>query len=554
MPDRKRQLVERLSALGPIIKSIGFVTGAPSVSLGVAYEGETIYQWSSGLRDIKQGHAPDLDTVYGIGSLSKIFTASAIGILVEEGDLDWVTPVRNILPEFRSSSQFITEELTVEDLLSHRSGMASSNEWWYGAGGELLLTKSQMMKFINALKPVGSLRSRYIYSNWNFAILGEIIERITGVSYGTFISNRILAPLGMNRTSASHKFGNDSNLARPYAVLDNLSAYELPMPKCEDDTIMTAAQGIQSTVNDLLKYSQALILAYNSQLQTKSTSSYESPLKNVAKQFSAHTSRGSPSLTQKAYCLGMHRHQLPNPFDGLGCNTMFVEQMPVLTPGGEARLVLSHGGSLAGYTTFVSLLPEINCSIVVLVNSIGLGDPAGWINQLIIESVINSPVPNDYVALAKEAANNHSSSFSKLSQELQKQRIDTPPSKPLSDYIGRYQDPNQGFIIEVKFHAGAELKLEIAFQGLDSQVWALEHYQEDTFLCFHTSFNDLAQRAIFTFLDEDYFKFTFRTNEDGNIDRLFWAHDGNVPAEEQFLVKTSVSPVHSIQRPILKTW
>ena len=129
MHDMKRQLVERLDTIGPTIKSICSVTGAPSVSLGVACEGETIYEWISGHRDIKKGLAPDSDTVYGIGSLSKIFTASAIGILVEEGKLDWATPVRSILPEFRSSSQFVTEELTVEDLLSHRSGMASSNEW-----------------------------------------------------------------------------------------------------------------------------------------------------------------------------------------------------------------------------------------------------------------------------------------------------------------------------------------------------------------------------------------------------------------------------------------
>ncbi len=107
-----------------------------------------------------------------------------------------------------------------------------------------------------------------------------------------------------------------------------------------------------------------------------------------------------PSMLQKAYCLGVHRHQLPNPFDGLGCNTMFVNQMPVLTPINDAHLVLSHGGSLAGHTTFVYLLPEINRSIAVLVNSIGLGDPAGWVNQLVIEKVIDTPTPNDYVKLA----------------------------------------------------------------------------------------------------------------------------------------------------------
>ncbi|KAI0465878.1 putative D-aminoacylase [Xylaria cf. heliscus] len=552
MPHMKEQLLERLDRLGPTIQSICSVTGAPSVSLGVAYKGESIYQWSHGLVDTTKNLQPDSDTVYGIGSISKVFTASAIGILVDEGYLNWSTPVHTILPEFRNRNQFITEELTVEDLLCHHSGMANSNEWWYGADGELLFTKDQTMEFINALKPVSPLRSRYNYNNWNFALLGEVIERLTGVSYGTFISMRILDPMGMSRTSASHKFGDDENLALPYAVLDDLSAYQLPMPKSEDDTILGSVLGIQSTVSDLLTYSQGLIMAYHDQLESGKTASPTSPLKNVVKQLSAHTRRGSPSMFQKAYCLGMYRHQLPNPFDGLGCNTMFVNQMPVLVPGKDASLVLSHAGSLAGYTTFISLLPEIDCSIAVLVNSIGLGDPASWINQLLIESVIDSPVSNDYVALAKEAANNHASSVSALSKELQKARLDIPLSRPFEDYIGRYQDPNRSFFVDVNFKAGRESQLQISFQGRESQTWALDHYHGDTFLCFNTSFNDLAKRAIFTFLDEDYFQFTFCNDGTGEMTRLYWAHDGNIPAEEQFFLKVTGSVRNSFQRPILK--
>lgn len=553
MPDMRTKIIERLQAFGPVLQAITSATGAPSVSLGVSFDGQTIYEWNSGRKTLKQDLAPNLNTVYGIGSLSKIFTASAIGILVDEGRLSWQTPVRDILPEFHSRSQFITEELTVEDLLSHRSGMANSNEWWYGAGGELLINKNQTMSFINGLQPASSLRSRYSYSNWNFAALGEVIERLVGMSYGSFINEKILVPLNMSRTSASHANVDDDNLAVPHAILDDLSAYELPMPKCEDATIMAAAQGIHSTVNDLLKYAHALIGTYHSQLQATDANPRSSPLRGVVKQFSAHTSRGSSSLLQKAYCLGMHRHQLPNQLDGLGCNTMFVKKMPLLTPGGDVRLLLSHGGSLAGYTTFLSLLPEINCAIVVLVNSIGLGDPAGWINQLVVETIIDSPTPNDYVALAKEAAHNHCTSFAQLSEQLEGKRGTEPCSKPLKQYIGRYRSPDQDFFIDVGFRDRDQSKLQIAFQGLDSQLWSLDHYQGDTFLCFNTSFNDLARRAIFTFLDEDYFQFKFGSNEADDVDKLFWAHDGSLPADEQFFVKVTLDPQYQAQRPILKT-
>ncbi|KAI0193089.1 putative D-aminoacylase [Astrocystis sublimbata] len=550
MSHTRQQVVERLVRLDRTIESIIAVTGAPSVSIGVAYKGESIFEWNSGFKDTTKDIPPDSDTVYGIGSISKVFTASAIGILVDDGALDWSTPVRDILPEFHNSSQFVTDELTVEDLLSHRAGMANSNEWWYGADGELLFEKSETMDFINALKPTSSPCYRYNYSNWNFAILGKVIEELTGDSYGDYIKWNLLEPLGLNRTSATHKFGDDKNVALPYAVLDDLSAYQLPMPKCEDDTIFASAQGIQSTVSDLLKYSQALISAYHDQLETAQTSSTQSPLKNVVKQFSAHTHRGSPSMFEKAYCLGMHRHQLPNQFAGLGCNSMFVDQMPVLAPGDSASLVLSHGGSLAGYTTLMPLLPEIDCSMVVLVNSIGLGDPAGWINQLLIETVLDSSSPNDYVALAKEAAINHASSFSTIMKGLQKACKTAPPPRPLRDYVGTYQDSHRNFFVDITLEEGSEMQLRISFQGRKSQSWSLKYHQDDTFLCFQTSFNDLAKRVLFTFFDEDYFRFTFKGEVSGRT-KLFWVHDGSLPADEQFFVKAAGDSVH---RPILSTY
>ncbi|KAK0734838.1 hypothetical protein B0T26DRAFT_671070 [Lasiosphaeria miniovina] len=113
-------------------------------------------------------------------------------------------------------------------------------------------------------------------------------------------------------------------------------------------------------------------------------------------------------------------------------------QMPTLTPGNEAKLVLQHGGSLAGYTTFLSIIPELNVSVVALVNSIGLGDPAGWIHQLVLEAIIETKKPNDHVALAEEAALSHANSIAEIPTDLQKARKDIPLQRPLSDFTGLY--------------------------------------------------------------------------------------------------------------------
>ena len=201
----------------------------------------------------------------------------------------------------------------------------------------------------------------------------------------------------------------------------------------------------------------------------------------MVEQLTGYNARGSASMLQKEYCFGFYRHQLPNKFDGLGCNTMFVRQMPTIVPGNEGGLVHSHGGSLVGYTIFVSLLPKINCCVVMLVNSIGLGDPAGWINHL-IEAVIEAPTPNDYLSLAKEAAQAHISSVTEVNENLQSARNNIPLSRPLEDYVGKYQDLNQDFHVDVRIKEENFLQLEISLQELESQTWTLTHYDGNTFL------------------------------------------------------------------------
>lgn len=132
-PDLKSRLLSRLIALGPVIQELCTVTGAPSAALGIALNGEKIYEAHFWFRDVASQLPPDSDTIYGVGSITKAFTASAIGILVNEGLLDWETPLREVLPEvlpeFHHEDQFVECGLTISDLLAHKSGLATSNNW-----------------------------------------------------------------------------------------------------------------------------------------------------------------------------------------------------------------------------------------------------------------------------------------------------------------------------------------------------------------------------------------------------------------------------------------
>lgn len=118
-----QDISQRLLALRPVIREICNVAGVPGVSFGVAHRGEIVFRDNIGFRDLEARAEPDSDTLYGVASISKMFTASAVGILVDEGKLDWMTPIVSIVPELNTVDKFVTEQLSILDLLLHRTGL-----------------------------------------------------------------------------------------------------------------------------------------------------------------------------------------------------------------------------------------------------------------------------------------------------------------------------------------------------------------------------------------------------------------------------------------------
>lgn len=457
------EIIQRLFSLRPIINDICNVAGIPGVSLGVAREGEAIFQENLGFRDVESEVKADSDTLYGIASISKVLTVSAIGILVDEGKLDWTTPLVSIIPELDAKDKSLTEQLTILDLLTHRTGQANSNNWWFGSDGVLLKKKSEAVSAFNALEQVSPFRSGFQYSNWNFSLAGEVIERLSGMSYEDFIQSRIFEPLQMQRTTTKHTWKTANNFAKPYAALDDKSMYLLPPPPFQDGTIMVAAQGIQGPVNDLLKFSSALLGARKGDSHV--------PLKNTDKQFAGHIFGGRPFLNE-SYGLGLARTTLPSTIGG-GSSGMYAT-LPVITPGANsnAHLVTFHSGSQAGYTSFLTMLPELDISIVILTNSIGLGDPTCCIHELLVETLVESTHQTDFMSLATEAAKNAIASIPRMKQDLELARHpDTTPGRDLKAFKGFYYSDSQNFIVEIRLKD--DTTLQVAFQALDSQLWDL---------------------------------------------------------------------------------
>ena len=194
--------------------------GVPGMAISIVEGGEITLARGYGVRQLGEDARVDADTIFPTGSTGKAVTAAALAILVDEGKLGWDDRVIDHLPEFRMHDAWVTREMTVRDLLVHRSGLG------LGAGDLLFIPRSSrsradIVRALREIKPATSFRSGYAYDNILYIVAGELVAAVSGQDWESFVRERIHAPLGM-RTSSSHedeRFANP-NRAQPHARLD----------------------------------------------------------------------------------------------------------------------------------------------------------------------------------------------------------------------------------------------------------------------------------------------------------------------------------------------
>src|SRR5216684_5917509 len=183
----------------------------PGLSVVIVKDGKTVLAKGYGVRKLGNPTPVDENTLFGIGSNTKAFTTAALASLVDEGKLSWDDPVYQRLPGFVMYDPYVSHEMTIRDLLTHRSGMGLGE-------GDLLFwphstyTREEIIYKLRFMKPVSSFRSRFAYDNLLYMTAGQIIPAVTGTSWDDYIRQRIFAPLGMthsNVTNANIKPGDD---------------------------------------------------------------------------------------------------------------------------------------------------------------------------------------------------------------------------------------------------------------------------------------------------------------------------------------------------------
>lgn len=185
----------------------------PGLAIAVVKDDKIVYAKGYGVREIGKNEAINEQTIFPIASATKAFTAAALGILAGEGKLKIDDKVTKFLPEFQLYDPFVTKEITLRDLLAHKTSLGDADILRFGD-----YDREEILRRVRFLQPAGSFRSQFSYNNQMYLAAGQIIPALTQKSWDSFLKERIFSPLGMTSTGTSVKgLENNPNAARPHA-------------------------------------------------------------------------------------------------------------------------------------------------------------------------------------------------------------------------------------------------------------------------------------------------------------------------------------------------
>ncbi|MCA0131151.1 serine hydrolase [Winogradskyella alexanderae] len=314
----------------------------PGISVGVLKDGNVIYAKGHGVRSLSNEKIMNENTLVGVASNSKGFTCFALAMMIDEGKLNWEDPVRKIIPEFQLHDPWVTEHFTVRDLVTHRSGMGlgAGDLMFFPEGNDF--TVNDIINNVKYLEPESSFRSRLAYNNNMFIIAGEVLKRVSGLSWEEFIEQKIMKPVGMHKSKASYNRVTDkSNIIDAHTRADG-KVIQIPHDWSET---ANAAGGIVSNVPDMLIWAKFL-------MNDAVTESGERLLSK--EQFHELWQLQTPLKVRPGDWYNSN-------FRGYGLGWFVTD-----VKGGYKQVY--HTGGLIGTVTQFTIIPDLDLAIVVLTN------------------------------------------------------------------------------------------------------------------------------------------------------------------------------------------
>ena len=311
----------------------------PGLAIAIIKDDRIVLAKGYGVRKLGDPTPVNERTLFAIGSSSKAFTAAAIAMLVDEGKLKWDDPVTKYLPGFELYDPYVTRELTVRDLLSHRSGLERGDFLWYGTEYD----RDEILRRARYLKPTWSLRSTFGYQNLMFLAAGQLIAKVSGKSWDDFIRQRMFTPLSMTASSTSIRdLKNADNVSSPHAKIED-KVEVIPWRNIDN---IAPAGSINSSVVDMAQWVRLQLAQGEYQKQHLLSS-------GAAKEM--HTSQTVIRLEPPLSLFYPEAHFLNY---GLG---WFLQDY-------RGRKVVEHGGAIDGMRAQVAMIPEEKLGLVILTN------------------------------------------------------------------------------------------------------------------------------------------------------------------------------------------
>ena len=438
----------RLKGLDTLVKRILKDWYAPGVSIAVVEKNKVVYAGGFGFRDLEKKLPVTGNTLFAIGSCTKAFTSSLLGMLEKEGKLELDKPATQYLPELGFHNEYLNNHVTLRDMMTHRTGLPRHDMSWYGSSA----SRMELLKRIKYQEPSKELRQSFQYNNFMFLAQGMVTEKLTGKSWEQNIRERILQPLEMSTTNFSVKDMEKSADRSPAFTVKKDSIISV-IPYRNIDAIGPAGS-INSSANDMAKWLITWINGGKYKGKEIIPAGYVSQAisQQMALDGGGLPPALHPDIHMEAYGLGWF----------------------LSSYRGHYRV--EHGGGIDGFITSTGFFPTDSIGIFVVSSN---GNVTALVRNYIADRMLKLPNRNwNQMQLDARAKGRAAAAATKKTNSDSLLR--KPNAKALhakADYAGKYENPGYGTAI-VKLERDT---LWLDYNSGGKQTSYLEHYHFDVY-------------------------------------------------------------------------